>query len=266
MNNKPNWPDDILRKMQEDKCKEMQDDVNEKLTNGTETEWEDLPPQVQYAIKAAKARQRIIDLLCQRYTKDQTCQLMRDWNHEFQPLLEFDDIQQMVDNLWLRYDGLYPPPESKMNSVLFKSEVADWGEYAWNKLLDYFEDWEFMQGKLVEAMQKHTSCVEDGQRLRDFLGGYFLMAKHEAPSYVINAIFESLNEIASPPPSINKDKYDSGAYTMLQAITIDVFVQSLYKNPLIFIDVFDVQDTGFIRNICAILTLFIGLMDENNDK
>ena len=231
-----------------------------------ETKWEDLPPQVQYAIKTEKAKRCFIDSLCQRYTKDETDQLMRDWNHETLPLLESDHIQQTVDDLWRRYDSLYPPPKSKMNSVLFKSEVIDWGEFTWNKLLNYLEDWESMRSGLSKTMKKHVSAVDYRARLRDFLGGYFLIANHEAPGYVINAMFEGINEIVTLPLTIDKNQYDSEGHTLFQAIAIDGFAKSLYEDPLLFIDIFKVQDVEFIRDICRLLSLFIGLVEVENDE
>ncbi len=247
---------------------EKADDIHKEITEDkdySEVKWEDLAPQVQYAIKAEKAKQCFMNLLCQRYTKDQIEQSMADWNYEFPPTLEPDYMQQTVDDLWRRYDGLYPPPESKMNSVLFKSEVINWGEFAWNKLLNYLEDWGSMYSGLSKAMEKHMSAVDDGERLRDFLGGYFLIANHEAPGYIIDAMFESINEIVNLPPNINKDRYDSEGYTLYQAITIDGFAKALCEDPLLLIEIFEAQDTKFIRDICSTLTILIGLMEVKDD-
>lgn len=253
MRNKPDSPDDIFKE----------------ITKGmgySEMEWEELSPQVQYAIKAEKARQCAIDLLCQRHTKEQTEQLMRDWNCETQPALEPDHIQQIMDNLWGRYDDLYPPPESKMNSVLFKSEVTNWGEFAWNKLLGYLKDWGSMYSGLSKAMEKHISDVDDRERLRDFLGGYFLIRNLYASDYIIDATFESLNEIASPPLTIDKDPYEPDGYTLRQAIIIDEFAKALCEDPLLLIDIFKAQDTKFIRDICSALTILQGLMEVVNNE
>lgn len=235
-------------------------------SNHKEMKWEDLPPPVQYAIKAEQAKRCFTNLLCQRYNKDQIEQLMTDWNYELQPALEADYIQQTVNELWRRYNGLYPPPESKMNSVLFKSKVVDWSEFAWNKLLDFLIDWGPMYSGLSKAMKKHISIVDDGERLREFLGGYFLIANHEAPGYIINAMFESLNEIVTLPLNIDKDQYDSECYTLYQAITIDGFAKALYEDPLLFIDVFEVQDTKFVRDTCSTLTILQGLMEVDDNE
>ena len=245
---------------------ERPDSTGDEPERVKEMKWEDLPPQVQYIIKAERARRCVINLLCQRYTKEQTDQMMTDWNHEILPFLEPDYIQQTLNDLWRRYDGLYPPPESKMNSVLFKSEVTNWGEFAWNKLLGYLKDWGSMYSGLSKAMGKHMSDVDDGERLRNFLGGYFLITNLDASDYIIDATFESFNEIASPPLTIAKDPYDPEGYTLRQAIIIDEFAKALCEDPLLLIDIFKAQDTKFIRDICSALTILQGLMEAVNDE
>jgi len=218
------------------------------------------PPVVQNLVKGIYADRYIVELICQWHTKDEIEKLVVNWDYETQPSMGISDIMQKVDSHWQRYGGLYP--EINRESTLFQSRIVDWSTVAWEKLLNYLEDWKPYKGELIEGMKEHILAVDDGERLRDFLGGYFLIANHEAPDYVIHTMFEIFKETVAKPPVIDKELYDSEGYTLHQAIIIDKFVyDGLRKDPLLFIDLFSVQDTEFIRTICQILEDLVGLLE-----
>ena len=268
MDIKPEWEDEILKEIMKGKANEELENTGEESPEITESEWDSInaPPVLRHLAKSIHADKYCIHLLCQWHIKDQIEQLMLDWNYENKPYLDIIRIKQIVNIYWQRYKGLYPPPESYILSILFKSKVSDWADIAWDKFLEFLGDETPLKVKFIKEMEKHISSVDDGKRLRDFLSGYFLIANHEAPGYIINDLFKSMNDIADSPPTIDKEKYDSEGYALYQAIIIDGFAQSLCEDPLKFIDIFKVQDTEFIRDIRSLLTILIGLMEVENGK
>ncbi|MBA7673912.1 hypothetical protein ES703_82119 [subsurface metagenome] len=56
MSNKPEWPDKILGEILAEETLKKLDSAGNQSERVKETKWEDLPPQVQYAIKAERAR------------------------------------------------------------------------------------------------------------------------------------------------------------------------------------------------------------------